>query len=59
MQGYVRAVGPQGVFVTLGRGLDARIRLSNLSDTLVDKPEAAFVPGQLVQGTILSLDPAR
>ena len=59
MQGYVRAVGAQGVFVTLGRGVDARIRLSNLSDTFVEDPAAAFVPGQLVQGTVLSLDPAR
>ena len=59
VQGYVRAVGPQGVFVTLGRAVDARIRLSNLADTYVEDPAAAFVPGQLVRGTILSIDPAR
>jgi hypothetical protein len=32
----------QGCFVSLGRGVDARVLLSNLSDTFVPAPAAAF-----------------
>jgi hypothetical protein len=41
--GVVRSLlRAQGCFVALGRGVDARVLLSNLSDTFVPAPAAAF-----------------
>jgi len=54
--GYVRQCSPKGCFVALGRGLDARVLLSNLSDTFVPAPAAAFPPGALVRGRVLAVD---
>ena len=59
MRGYVRAAGPQGVFLALGRDVSARVRLSNLADSFVDSPDKDFPVGKLVQGWVLRIDPAR
>jgi rRNA biogenesis protein RRP5 len=56
--GFVRHVSPKGCFVSLGRGLDARVLLSNLSDTFVPAPAAAFPAGALVRGRVLAVDAA-
>ena len=56
--GYVRQCSPKGCFVALGRGLDARVLLSNLSDSFVPAPAAAFPPGALVRGRVLAVDAA-
>lgn len=56
---YVKAVSKIGVFVTLARGLDARIRLSQLADSFVDDPQAAFPEGKLVKGRIVSTEPTK
>jgi rRNA biogenesis protein RRP5 len=40
--GYVRNCSQKGCFVSLGRGVDARVLLSNLSDTFVPAPAAAY-----------------
>jgi hypothetical protein len=40
--GYVRNCSQKGCFVSLGRSVDARVLLSNLSDTFVPAPAAAY-----------------
>lgn len=59
VQGYVRHASKQGVFVTLSRALDARIRLSNLAEGFVADPLAAFPAGMHVQGHIVSIAPSK
>lgn len=49
--------GQQGVFVTIGNGLDARVKLSNLADYFVPDVAAAFPIGKLVRGTVVACDP--
>eukprot|EP00887_Chlorella_sp_A99_P001742 scaffold19.g1742.t1 len=51
--GYVKAVGPAGVFVELSRGLEARIKLSQLADTFVEQPAEAFLAGCRVDARVL------
>lgn len=59
MQGYVKSVGRDGVFVALGRDLDARIRLSHLADKFVKEPAASFPVGKLAKGKILNAAPGK
>ena len=59
VKGYVKAAGPQGVFVALSRDVTGRVRLSNLSSSFVEKPEQAFPVGRMVQGSVLRIDPDR
>ena len=54
--GYIASVGRVGAFVTLARGADARVRLSDLADGFVSDPAAAFPAGTLVTGRVLSVD---
>ena len=56
--GYVVDVGRGGAFVCLARGLDARVRLSDLAAGFVPDPAAAFPAGTLVVGKITSSSPA-
>ncbi|CAM6099604.1 unnamed protein product [Calypogeia fissa] len=56
-QGYVKSVSKKGCFVTLSRTVDARILLSDLSDTFVADPFQSFPPGKVVKGRITSLEP--
>jgi rRNA biogenesis protein RRP5 len=58
LHGYVKSATPKGVFVTLGRGLDARVKLSNLADAFVPSPETAFPPGSRVTGRVLAVETA-
>jgi len=55
--GYVKSCSQKGLFVSLGRGVDARVLLSNLSDAFVKAPAEVFPPGTRVQGRVLSADP--
>ena len=57
LTGYVKASGPKGVFVSLDRLHDARIKIKNLSDTFIESPSASFPPGLKVQGRVLSITP--
>ncbi len=59
MAGYIREVGRLGAFVELGRDVIARVRLSNLADGFVEDPAAAFPPGLLVKGRVLTIAPGR
>ena len=56
LHGFVKSATPKGVFVTLGRGLDARVKLSNLADAFVPSPETAFPPGSRVTGRVLAVE---
>ncbi|KAF3441966.1 hypothetical protein FNV43_RR15882 [Rhamnella rubrinervis] len=57
VQGYVKNISSKGCFILLSRKLDARIRLSNLSDGFVDDPGKEFPLGKLVTGRVLSVEP--
>ena len=56
LHGFVKSATPKGVFVTLGRGVDARVKLSNLADAFVPSPETAFPPGSRVTGRVLAVE---
>jgi rRNA biogenesis protein RRP5 len=55
VSGYVKSSGKIGVFVTLSRNIDARIKLRQLSDNFVEDPFSMFPPGTLVSGTVISV----
>ena len=55
VSGYVKAAGKMGVFVTLGRDLEARIKLRQLQDEFVEDPLAAYPPGTFVQGRVVAI----
>ncbi|GBF92560.1 hypothetical protein Rsub_05174 [Raphidocelis subcapitata] len=52
VQGYVRHVSAKGLFVTLDRSRDARVKLSAMSDGFLEDPAAAFPEGSLVRGRV-------
>lgn len=55
VNGYVKNVSKVGVFVTIACGIDARVKLGQLSSTFVEDPAVAFPSGKLVKGRILSV----
>ncbi|XWS66506.1 hypothetical protein CRYUN_Cryun05aG0205600 [Craigia yunnanensis] len=57
VQGYVKNVIPKGCFILLSRKLDAKILLSNLSDSYIDVPKKEFPIGKLVAGRVLAVEP--
>nr|KAJ3421087.1 rRNA biogenesis protein rrp5 [Polyrhizophydium stewartii] len=54
--GYVRDISEKGCFVSLSRGIHARVKMSELADEYVVDIKAAFKPGQLVRGRVLGVD---
>ncbi|KAL0428653.1 UNVERIFIED_CONTAM: rRNA biogenesis protein RRP5 [Sesamum latifolium] len=57
MQGYVKNISSKGCFIMLSRKMDAKILLSNLSDSFVENPENEFPVGKLVIGKVLLVEP--
>ncbi|KAG8367979.1 hypothetical protein BUALT_Bualt16G0128900 [Buddleja alternifolia] len=57
VQGYVKNVSSKGCFIMLSRKIDAKILISNLSDSFVENPENEFPVGKLVTGKVLSVEP--
>eukprot|EP00889_Picochlorum_renovo_P001991 jgi/Picre1/29021/NNA_004415.t1 len=55
VSGYVKSAGKMGVFVSLGRAVEARIKLRQLQDDFVEDPEASYPPGLFVQGTVMTI----
>lgn len=53
--GYVKAASKYGVFVSLAKDLDARIKMSNLADSFVEDVNLAFPVGKRVKGHIVSV----
>ncbi|KAL5720281.1 hypothetical protein ACHQM5_012960 [Ranunculus cassubicifolius] len=57
VQGYVKNVMSKGCFIMLSRKVDAKVLLSNLSNSFIKNPEEEFPVGMLVQGKVLSVEP--
>ena len=56
--GFIRNVDDKGVFVTLGHGITAFVRVSHLSDSFLKEWKDSFQRDQLVRGKIISIDKA-
>lgn len=56
IRGFVCNVADKGVFVTLGHGVTAFVRVTNLSDSYIKEWRDEFHRDQLVKGKIVSLD---
>ena len=54
--GFIRNVDDKGVFVTLGHGITAYIRIAHLSDLYLKEWKDSFQRDQLVRGKIISVD---
>ena len=57
VRGFICNVADTGIFVTLGHGVTAFVRVSNLSDAYIKEWKDEFQRDQLVRGKIISLDP--
>ncbi|GER39943.1 RNA binding [Striga asiatica] len=57
IKGYIKNISSKGCFIMLSRKIDAKILLSNLSDTFVENPEKEFPVGKLVAGRVLLVEP--
>ncbi|KAJ3156683.1 rRNA biogenesis protein rrp5 [Geranomyces michiganensis] len=56
VRGYVSAVADAGLFVSLGRKVSARVKISELSDAFIKNWKESFELGQLVAGRIVSIN---
>lgn len=58
VRGFVRNVADNGVFVTLGHGVTAFVRIGNLSDSYLKEWKDLFQRDQLVKGRVIMVDEA-
>ncbi|KAG6336141.1 hypothetical protein ID866_2951 [Astraeus odoratus] len=56
VRGFIKSVSEHGLFVMLGRGIDARVQIKELFDEYIKDWKSRFVANQLVSGRILSVD---
>ncbi|KAF7339630.1 rRNA biogenesis protein RRP5 [Mycena sanguinolenta] len=56
VRGFIKSVVDHGVFVTIGRHIDARVQIKELFDDFVKEWKERFSTNQLVKGRILSVD---
>ncbi|KIM88562.1 hypothetical protein PILCRDRAFT_813517 [Piloderma croceum F 1598] len=56
VRGFIRSVAEHGLFVMLGREIDARVQIKELFDEYVKNWKGHFEANQLVKGRILSVD---
>ncbi|KAJ7900149.1 hypothetical protein B0H14DRAFT_2672489 [Mycena olivaceomarginata] len=56
VRGFIKSVVDHGLFVTIGRDIDARVQIKELFDDFVKEWKERFTPNQLVKGRILSVD---
>ncbi len=59
VSGYVKSSGSTGVFVTVARGVDARIKLRQLSDEFVENVEKVYPSGVYVEGSVMGVEGGR
>ncbi|KAI5124164.1 hypothetical protein M0805_000972 [Coniferiporia weirii] len=59
IRGFIKSVAEHGVFVTIGRNIDARVQIKELYDEFVKDWKSGFKANQLVHGRILSIDPEK
>lgn len=57
-RGFIRNVDDKGIFVTLGHGITAYVRVTHLSDKFLASWKDDFQRDQLVRGKIISIDQA-
>ncbi|KAF8560198.1 hypothetical protein OG21DRAFT_1401925 [Imleria badia] len=58
VRGFIKSVAEHGLFVMLGRGIDARVQIRELFDEYIKDWKGRFVVNQLVRGRILNVDTA-
>ncbi|KZT75076.1 hypothetical protein DAEQUDRAFT_807332 [Daedalea quercina L-15889] len=56
VRGFIKNVAEHGLFVMLGRNIDARVQIKELFDQYVKVWKSHFTANQLVKGRILSID---
>ncbi|KIL00557.1 hypothetical protein PAXRUDRAFT_821549 [Paxillus rubicundulus Ve08.2h10] len=56
VRGFIKSVAEHGLFVMLGRGIDARVQIKELFDEYVKDWKSQFVVNQVVRGRILNVD---
>ncbi|KAJ4002507.1 hypothetical protein F5050DRAFT_1802449 [Lentinula boryana] len=56
VRGFIKSITDHGLFVTIGRNVDARVQIRELFDDFVKDWKPKFEVHQLVQGRILSAD---
>ncbi|OAP62913.1 hypothetical protein AYL99_02140 [Fonsecaea erecta] len=56
VRGFISNVADKGVFVTLGHGITAFVRVSNLSDSYLKEWKDHFQRDQLVKGRVIMVD---
>ncbi|KAH9960794.1 hypothetical protein BGW80DRAFT_1438825 [Lactifluus volemus] len=56
VRGFVKGIPEHGLFVTLGRTIDARVQIKELFDEFVKEWKPRFQLNQLVKGRVLSVD---
>ncbi|TFK30827.1 U3 snoRNP-associated protein Rrp5 [Coprinopsis marcescibilis] len=59
VRGFVKNIAEHGLFVTIGRGIDARVQIRELFDEFVKDWKPKFKENQLVKGRVLSVDAER
>ncbi len=58
-RGYVKNIADNGLYVCIGHGLDARVKINQVSDVFVKEWQKVYSVGQLVTGKVVSLDVAK
>lgn len=58
-RGFIKNVAEKGIFVSLSSSITAFVRVSDLSDAFLKDWQAGFEIDQLVEGKIISVDPAQ
>ncbi|KAI0706125.1 hypothetical protein BC835DRAFT_1260450 [Cytidiella melzeri] len=56
VRGFIKSVAEHGLFVMLGRNVDARVQIKELFDEFVKDWKSRFTANQLVKGRVLSVD---
>ncbi|KAJ7042430.1 hypothetical protein C8F04DRAFT_77315 [Mycena alexandri] len=56
VRGFIKSIVDHGLFVTVGRDIDARVQIKELFDDFVKDWKVRFTANQLVKGRILSVD---
>lgn len=56
VRGFIKSVAEHGLFISLGRDIDARVQIRELFDEFVKDWKERFQPNQLVKGRIMKLD---
>ncbi|KAK2461613.1 hypothetical protein APHAL10511_006076 [Amanita phalloides] len=56
VRGFIKSVAEHGLFVTIGRNIDARIQIKELFNEYIKDWKPRFQANQLVKGRILSVD---